>query len=54
MIIAVTAINSSTVCVTWTRPAVQNGILTSYSVKYVTIAGTRNILVEYNGEEVSL
>ncbi|XP_065905061.1 uncharacterized protein [Dysidea avara] len=51
MIIAVTAINSSTVCVTWTRPAVQNGILTSYSVKYVTIAGTRNILVEYNGEE---
>ena len=55
IISAVTDINNSTVRVTWTRPTIPNGIITTYTIRYVTdsdgISGNMN--VPYDGEEVS-
>ena len=50
----VTNISSSIVHVTWTRPAVLNGILVSYTITYVVNTDVRSITVDYNGEEVSM
>ena len=54
MINTVTNISSSVVRVTWTRPAVLNGILISYTITYVINTDVRSITVDYNGEEVSM
>ena len=55
VISAIIDINNSTVRVTWTRPTMPNGIITTYIIRYVTdsdgISGNMN--VPYDGEEVS-
>ena len=43
-------INSSTVRVTWTRPTMPNGIITTYTVTY---NNSMSMTVPYNGENVS-
>ena len=55
MINSVTGINNSAVRVMWTRPAVLNGILISYTIVY-TVEGVSQspVTVDYNGELVSL
>ena len=50
----VTNISSSIVHVTWTRPAVLNGVLVSYTITYVINTDVRSVTVDYNGEEVSM
>ena len=54
VITSVTNISSSVVHVTWTRPAVFNGVLTSYTITYVVNTDTRSLSEDYNGEEVSM
>ena len=54
MITSVTNISSSVVRVTWTRPTVLNGALTSYTITYVVNTDTRSLSEDYNGEEVSM
>jgi len=49
----ITNISSSVVRVTWTRPAVLNGILVSYTIMYIINGGSRSTTVDYNEEEVS-
>ena len=53
VITAVTGISTSTVRVTWTRPAIRNRILSSYTIVY-TVEGVSSVTVDYNGESVSL
>jgi len=48
----VTNISSGVVRVTWTRPALPNGILLTYLIIYGTAKNERQT-VEYNGKEVS-
>jgi len=50
----ITNISSSVVLVTWTRPAILNGILVSYTITYIINGGSRSTTVDYNEEEVSL
>ena len=47
------AINNSTVRVTWTRPTMPNGIITSYTIRYVTNSNIESENVPYTGGEVS-
>ena len=54
VITSVTNISSSVVRVTWTRPAVLNGVLISYTITYVVNTDTRSLSEDYNGEEVSV
>ena len=49
----VTGISSSAVRVTWTRPTMPNGIITTYTIMYVVDGNNMNVNVPYNGEEVS-
>ena len=50
MITAVTGISNSTVRVMWTRPAVLNGILATYTIVYNS---NDPVTVNYNGQPVS-
>ena len=51
---AVIAINNSTVHVTWTRPTMPNGIITTYTIIYFTDSNSGNVSVPNNVEEVSV
>ena len=46
-------ISSNSVCVIWTRPTMPNGIITSYTIRYVANSNSGSMNVPYNGEEVS-
>ena len=46
-------INNSTVRVTWTRPTMPNGNITSYTIRYVTDSNGRSVNVPYNGDQVN-
>jgi len=56
MINSVSNISSSVVRVTWTRPTTLNGVLTSYTIKYVDVitSNTGSIIVDFNAEEVGM
>ena len=47
------AINNSTVRVNWTRPTMPNGIITVYTIRYVTDNNGGSMDVPYNGEQVN-
>ena len=49
----VTTINSSVIHVSWSRPTILNGIITMYTITYDASGDTRNIDVNYNGQQVS-
>ena len=52
---SVTNINTSTVRVTWTRPDLLNGMLSSYTIVYTAEGVSQSsVTVDYNGESVSL
>ena len=50
---AVVNISSSVVRVNWTRPTMPNGIITTYTIRYVANSNSESMNIPYNGEEVS-
>ena len=47
-------ISDSSVCVTWTRPTMLNGIVTTYTISYTARSNSSSVTVPYNGQEVSI
>ena len=46
-------ISDSSVRVTWTRPTMLNGIITTYTISYTAGSNSSNVTVPYNEQEVS-
>ena len=46
-------ISDSSVLVTWTRPTMLNGIITTYTISYTAGSNSSNVTVPYNEQEVS-
>ena len=47
-------ISDSSVRVTWTRPTMLNGIITTYTISYTAGSNSSSMTVPYNGQEVSI
>ena len=47
-------ISVSIVNVIWSKPTMPNGIISSYTVRYVTDSNSGSMNVVYNGQDVSL